>query len=55
MRYHHPNYLNLPLPVHADEPERNGYRAGHRHWLLIIGLILLAIFLIGVTVTGGMG
>jgi hypothetical protein len=25
----------------------------HRHWLLIVGLILLAILLIGVTVTGG--
>lgn len=55
MRHHHPHYLDLPLPVHADEPEKGGHRGGHQHWLLITGLILLAIFLIGVTVTGGMG
>lgn len=53
MRFHHPHYLDLPIPVHAGEPERHGHRAGHRHWLLIVGLILLTIFLIGVTVTGG--
>jgi len=51
MRSHHPDIWDLPLPVHAVERERSG----HRHWLLIIGLILLAMFLIGVTVTGGMG
>ena len=55
MRHHHPQYVDLPVPVHADEPERSGHRAGHRLWLLMIGLILLAIFLIGVTVTGGVG
>jgi hypothetical protein len=55
LRHHQPRYLDLPLPVHADEPERRGPRTGHRHWLWIIGLILLAIFLIGVTVTGGTG
>lgn len=55
MRSHHPDIWNLPLPVHADRLERSGDRAGRRHWLLIIGLILLAIFLIGVTVTGGIG
>jgi hypothetical protein len=51
MRYHHPQYLELPLPFHADEPGGPARRG--RHWLLIVGLILLAIFLIGVTVTGG--
>jgi hypothetical protein len=53
MRYHHPQYLDLPLPFHADEPRRDTRHARHRHWLLIVGLILLAILLIGVTVTGG--
>jgi len=55
MRHHHPQYLELPLPARADEPARSGHPAWHRHWLLIAGLILLAIFLIGVTVTGGVG
>jgi hypothetical protein len=45
--------LELPLPVHADEPGENAHRVRHRHWLLIVGLILLAMLLIGVTVTGG--
>jgi hypothetical protein len=53
MRYHHPQYLELPLPFHADEPGKHAHRGRHRHWLLVIGLILLAILLIGVTVTGG--
>jgi hypothetical protein len=53
MRYHHPQYLELPLPVHADEPGESARRVRHRHWLLIVGLILLAILLVGVTVTGG--
>jgi hypothetical protein len=55
MRYHHPHYLELPLPIHADEAGRHAHpaRHRHRHWLLIAGLILLAILLIGVTVTGG--
>lgn len=53
MRSHHPQYLELPLPVHADEPGRGAPHTRHRHWLLIVGLILLAILLIGVTVTGG--
>lgn len=55
MRHHHPHYFDLPVPVHGDEPEWSRDRRAGRHWLLIIGLILLAIFLIGVTVTGGMG
>ena len=50
MRYHHPHYLELPLPVHANE---SGARTRRRHWLLIVGLVLLAVFLIGVAVTGG--
>jgi hypothetical protein len=53
VRPHHPQYLELPLPAHADEPGRDARRERHRHWLLIAGLILLAILLIGVTVTGG--
>jgi len=53
MRYHHPQYLELPFPVHGAESGEHARRGSHRHWLLIIGLILLAIFLIGVTVTGG--
>jgi hypothetical protein len=53
MRHHHPHYLELPLPIHADEAGRRAHPARHRHWLLIAGLILLAILLIGVTVTGG--
>jgi len=50
MRVHHPHYLELPLPVHADA---SGTGTRRRHWLLIIGLVLLAVFLIGVAVTGG--
>jgi hypothetical protein len=53
MRSHHPQYLELPIPVHADEHGRSAHQAGHRHWLLIVGLILLAMLLIGVSVTGG--
>jgi hypothetical protein len=53
MRTHHPQYLELPIPVHVNEPGRSAHQARHRHWLLIVGLILLAILLIGVTVTGG--
>jgi hypothetical protein len=53
MRSHHPQYLELPMPVHADESWGSARRMRHRHWLLIVGLILLAILLIGVTVTGG--
>jgi hypothetical protein len=53
MRYRHPQYLELPLPVHADEPGESAHRVRHRHWLLIVGLILLAILLVGVAVTGG--
>ncbi len=53
MRFHHPPYLELPLPVHGDEAGRNAHHARHRHWLLIVGLIFLAVLLIGVTVTGG--
>lgn len=53
MRYHHPQYLELPIPVHVDEEGKSVHRVRHRHWLLIAGLILLAILLIGVTVTGG--
>jgi hypothetical protein len=52
MRVHHPQYLELPLPVHTNEPGP-AHHARHRHRLLIVGLIVLAIFLIGVTVTGG--
>lgn len=55
MRHHQPRYVDLPLPIHTDEPEWSRDRRGGRHRLLIIGLILLAIFLIGVAVTGGMG
>ncbi len=55
MRFQYPNLWNLPLHIHVDEQERSGHRGGYRHWLLIIGLILLALFLNGVTVTGGMG
>jgi len=53
MRHHHPQYLDLPLPAHVDEPGRSMRHLSHRHWLLIAGLILLAILLVGVTVTGG--
>lgn len=52
MRYHHPQYLELPVPVHVDGPGERAHRMRRRHWLLIAGLILLAIFLIGVTMTG---
>ena len=53
MRYHHPQYLELPVPVHVDDPGGHAHRRLHRHWLLIVGLVLLAMFLIGVAVTGG--
>ena len=52
MRYHHPQYLELPLPIHVDETGGSVHRA-RRHWLLIVALVLLAMFLIGVTMTGG--
>ncbi len=50
MRRHHPQYLELPFPTHFEAHASLG---GRKHWLLIVGLILLAILLIGVTVTGG--
>jgi hypothetical protein len=53
MRYHHSQYSDLPFPIRVDEPGRHAYGVRHGHWLLIVGLLLLAIFLIGVTVTGG--
>ena len=48
----HPQYLEIPLHLHweaAHSPACSRWR----HVWLIIGLVLLAIFLIGVTVTGG--
>jgi hypothetical protein len=52
MPHRHPQYLELPLPVHTDGAVRRAVHA-RRHWLLIGALILLAILLIGVTMTGG--
>ena len=46
----HPHYLEIPWDVHWHaEPH-----PAHRHvWWLIAGLVLLAMFLIGVGVTSG--
>lgn len=47
----HPHYLEIPWDVHWHaEPH-----AAHRHlWWLIAGLVLLAVFLIGIEVTSGL-
>jgi hypothetical protein len=46
----HPHYLDIPWDIHWEQ-EAAGR---HRHlWWLIAGVTLLAIFLIGVGVTGG--
>ncbi len=48
----HPQYLEIPLHLHWEAEHGPACRRWKRGWL-IIGLVLLAIFLIGVTVTGG--
>jgi hypothetical protein len=50
VRRHHPQYLELPFPTHFEEHVLIGWR---KHWLLIVILALLAIFLIGVNTIGG--
>ena len=47
----HPHYLEIPWEIHW----RHGGTEPHRRlWWLIAGLVLLAMFLIGVGVTSGL-
>jgi len=46
----HPRYLDIPWEIHWN-PKETG---SHHHLLFIAILILLAMFLIGVGVTGGL-
>jgi len=47
----HPRYLEIPWDVHWHQ----GETGPHRHlWPLLAVLVLLALFLIGVGVTGGL-
>jgi len=48
----HPQYLEIPLHLHWEAVQSSACLRWRRGWL-IIGLVLLAILLIGVTVTGG--
>lgn len=48
--FRHPHYLEVPWDIHWHaEPHRH-----HRHlWWLIAGVVLVALFLIGVRAAGG--
>ena len=46
----HPHYLDLPWNVHWEaEPQANH----HRIWWLVMGITVVALFLIGVGVISG--
>jgi hypothetical protein len=48
----HPQYLEIPLHLHWEAEHSPACRRWRRGWLIIL-LALAAIFLIGVSVTGG--
>lgn len=48
--FRHPRYLEIPWEVHWEQKEAGP----HRHLLLTLILVLLAMFLIGVGVTSGL-
>ncbi|MBI4401550.1 MAG: hypothetical protein HY581_07955 [Nitrospirae bacterium] len=50
---HRPQYLELPLPTHLDDSDAGSSQPSRGLWWMIVGLVLLALFLIGVGVTGG--
>lgn len=46
MRYHHPQYLEIPFPSRLARATQGD--PGHgRRWIVAIGLALLALFLVG--------
>ncbi len=48
--FRHPRYLGIPWEMHWDQKEAGT----HHHLLLTLILILVAMFLIGVSVTSGL-
>lgn len=48
--FRHPRYLEVPWQIHWDEKEEEP----QHHLLLTLILILVAMFLIGVSVTSGL-
>ncbi len=48
--FRHPRYLEIPWEMHWDQKEA----VPHHHLLLTLILILVAMFLIGVSVTSGL-
>jgi len=47
----HPRYLEIPWDVHLHQGETGPHR---RFWRLIAGVVLLAMFVIGIGFTSGM-
>lgn len=48
-----PYHLDLDIMVHTEDAPEALSSMHRQHWWLIIVLVLLAVFLIGVGVTGG--
>ena len=48
--FRHPRYLEMPWEIHWDGKEGGP----HRHVLLMLILIFMAMFLIGIGVTSGL-
>jgi hypothetical protein len=46
----HPHYLDIPWEIHWQGEPQTGHR---RLWWLVVGITLLALFLVGVGVISG--
>ncbi len=51
---HRLQYINLPLPAHLDETERESERSQSKRWWLIVGIVLLSVLFIGTAMWGAL-